>query len=119
MKPNNKYTDLGLEFWANIKLLNQRLGYFERKTKKNPNPNFVIPTIEQVKDTFEQEGLDYSKLINNDKWTAYGKTMNDYLQYRKKALNEQVKPNLMNAKSAKMFFRKLKKKLKRESPMGN
>lgn len=117
MKPNNKYTDLGLEFWANIKLLNQRLGYFERKTKKNQNPNFVIPTIEQVKNTFDQEDLDYSKLIKNNKWTAYGKTMIEYFQHRKEALNEKVKPNLMSAKSAKTLFRKLKRELKPKCPL--
>lgn len=117
MKPNNKYKDLGLEFWANIKLLNQRLGYFERKTKKNPNPDFVIPTIEQVKNTFEQEGLDYSKLVQNDKWTDFGKTMIGYFQHRKKVLNEQVEPSLMDAKSAKALFRKLKKELKPKCPL--
>ena len=117
MEPNNKFTDLGLEFWANVKLLNQRLGYFERKTKKNLNPDFIIPTIEQVKETFEQEELDYSKLTENDKWTAFGKTMIGYLKHRKKVLNEQVEPNLMDAKSAKTLFRKLKKELKPKCPL--
>ncbi|MCH7535942.1 MAG: hypothetical protein IH948_09440 [Bacteroidetes bacterium] len=117
MKPNKKYTDLGLEFWANIKLLNQRLGYFERKTKKNSNPNFVIPTIKQVKETFDKEGLDYSKLIDDNKWTDFGKTMNRYFRHRKKVLNEHVEPNLLNAKSAKALFRKLKKELKPKCPL--
>ncbi len=36
MKANNKFENLDLEFWANIKLLNQRLGYTIRNTKKNP-----------------------------------------------------------------------------------
>ncbi len=102
MKPSNKYTGLDLEFWANVKLLNQRLGYFERKSKANPDPDFVIPTIAQVKETFEQEGLDYSKLIQNDKWTDFGKILFEYFQYRKKILNEKVKQNLMDVKSAKI-----------------
>lgn len=117
MKPNKKYTDLRLEFWANIKLLNQRLGYFERKTNKNTTPNFVIPTIQQVKDTFDREGLDYSKLIVGNKWTDFGKVMVNYFKYRKKVLNEKVKPNLMNAKSAKTLFQKLKKELKPKCPL--
>ena len=86
MKPKNKYTSLDLEFWANVKLLNQRLGYFERKTKKNPNPDFVIPTTEQVKNTFKQEGLNYSKLIENNKWTDFGKNMIGYFKFRKKEI---------------------------------
>ena len=43
MLPNDKYKDLDLEFWANVKLLNQRLGYAVRKTKDNPNAGFVVP----------------------------------------------------------------------------
>lgn len=117
MKPNSKFLDLGLEFWANVKLLNQRLGYFERSTKKNPNPNFVIPTILQVKNTFEQEGLNYEKLIIIDQWTDFGKIMIDYFEYRKKVLLEKVEPNLMNAKTAKTLFQKLKKDIKPTCPL--
>jgi hypothetical protein len=112
MKPNKKFTNQGLEFWANIKLLNQRIGYFEHKSKNNPEPNFVIPTIDQVKYKFNYEGLDYSKLIKNDEWTSFGKSVEEYFQYRKQVLNEQVKPNLLDAKSAKKLFRTLKKEIK-------
>lgn len=117
MKPNKKFSDLGLEFWANIKLLNQRLGYFERKTKKNPNQDFVIPTIEQVRKTFAEEGLQFSKLIRDDKWTDYGQSLIEYLEYRKKILNEEVEANLMDANSAKVLFNKLKKELKPKCPL--
>lgn len=77
----------------------------------------MIPTIQQVKDTFEQEGLDYSKLIIADKWTDFGKTMIGYFRHRRKVLNEQVKLNLMDAKSAKTLFQKLKKELKPKCPL--
>ena len=117
MKPNNKYTDLGLEFWANIKLLNQRLGYFERMTKENPKPDFVIPTVQQVKDTFVQEGLDFSKLVQGDKWTGLGKTLTGYFQYRKKVSNTQVEPNLMDVKLAKALFIKMKNELRPKCPL--
>ncbi len=117
MKANKKYKNLDLEFWANIKLLNQRLGYFERKSKKNPYPDFVIPTIEQVKNIFYQEGLNYSKLVKNDRWTDFGNTMIGYLKHRKKVLNEKVEPSLMTAKTAKMIFSKLKKELKPNCPL--
>ena len=35
MRANERFENLDLEFWANIKLLNQRLGYVIRKSKKN------------------------------------------------------------------------------------
>ncbi len=112
MKANKEFTDLGLEFWAYIKLLNQRLGYFEYKSKSNPNPNFVIPTIKEIKQQFDNENLDYSNLIVDDKWTVLGKKLEQYFLYRKEVLNKYVKPNLLNAEEAKRLFNKLKKELK-------
>ncbi|MEX0608488.1 MAG: hypothetical protein WD016_14105 [Balneolaceae bacterium] len=117
MKPNNEFQDLGLEFWSNIKLLNQRLGYHERKTKKNPDPDFVIPTIEQVKETFAGEGLQFSKLIIEDEWTDYGQKLIRYLEYRSKVLKEKVEPNLMDADTVKKLFTKLKNNLKPRCPL--
>ncbi|MFH1250666.1 MAG: hypothetical protein V1715_06150 [bacterium] len=117
MKPNNTFTSLKPEFWANVKLLNQRLGYFERKSKKNKNPDFVIPSIDQIKDVFDKEGLNYSKLVQSDTLTDFGKTLIDYLTYRKDALNKQVEPNLMDVKTAKAQFKKLKIILKPNCPL--
>jgi len=62
MKANNKFENLDLEFWANIKLLNQRLGYTIRKTKKNPEGGFVVPNIEDIKKVFSEEGLSTKRL---------------------------------------------------------
>ena len=62
MKANKEFENLGLEFWANIKLLNQRLGYTIRKTKKNPNGGFVVPSIEQIKAVFEDEDRKSTRL---------------------------------------------------------
>ncbi len=118
MKPNNKYKNLDAEFWANIKFLNQRLGYFERKTLVNPNPEFVVPTIDQIIEVFEKENLDYSRLIQHDNsFTEYGILLHDYFQYRKKVLNQEVEPNLMDAKEAKVIFNKYKTKLKPTCPL--
>ena len=95
----------GLEFWANVKLLNQRLGYTERKSKNNPAPNFKVPTIEQIKNVFQKEGLDHSKLINEkDSFTIYGQKIIDYMNYRRDALNNVVKSNLMTAAQAEALF---------------
>ncbi len=115
MKPNKNYTNLSPEFWAVVKLLNQRLGYIERGNKKNPD--FVIPKKEQVKKVFDIEGLNYAKLIENDKWTDLGKKTSNYFKYRKKILNEQVEPNLMDEQSAKKLFHKLKNEYNPNCPL--
>lgn len=63
MRPNDKFKNLSPEFWANVKLLNQRLGYTRRKSKNNPNSGFIVPTIKQIVKVFKKEGLNISSLV--------------------------------------------------------
>lgn len=105
MTPDTRFTNVGWEFWANVKLLNQRIGYFERKKKSNPNPDFVVPTVKQIKRVFADEGLDHSKLIDDqNNLTEYGQKLIGYMEYRKYTLNNHVRPNLMDAAQAKELF---------------
>lgn len=118
MQPNKEFKNHDSSFWAVIKLLNQRIGYFERKRKNNPNPDFVIPTPVQIIEVFKKEKLDHSKLINkkND-FTKFGEKVNHYFTYRKELLNKEVESNLMSAEEAKHLFHKHYKKLKPECPL--
>jgi len=108
MKANNKFENLDLEFWANIKLLNQRLGYTIRKTKKNPEGGFVVPSVENIKDVFSKEGLSYKKLIENEGLTEFGQLIVDYMEYRGNVLTNEVEQNLMNKDQAKQLFYEMK-----------
>ena len=117
MIPNDKYKELSLEFWANIKLLNQRLGYAERKTKRNPNPGFVIPTMDQIKEVFEAEDLDYDKLIHGNDLTDFGKLIQEYLKYRGDVLINHIEPNLMNKDQAKALFEQKREELNPACPL--
>ncbi len=108
MKANNKFENLDLEFWANIKLLNQRLGYTIRKTKKNPEGGFVVPTVENIKNVFSKEGLSNKKLIENDGLTEFGQLIVDYMEYRGNVLTNEVEQNLMNKDQAKQLFYEMK-----------
>ncbi len=109
MKANNKFENLDLEFWANIKLLNQRLGYTIRKTKKNPKGGFVVPTIESIRKVFLKEGLSTKRLIINDKLSEFGQLVVDYMEFRGDILTNEVRLNLMNKDQAKKLFYEMKK----------
>ncbi len=118
MRPNNLYKNQSLEFWANIKLLNQRLGYTIKVSKKNPNGGFVIPSVQQIKTVFESEGLNFSKLIDqNDSFTEFGQLVIDYMIYRGDLLSNSIQPNLMNKESAKETFYTLKNELNPQIPL--
>lgn len=117
MQPNEKFKSRDLEFWANIKLLNQRLGYTERKSKDNPNTRFVIPTKEQIIEVFHSEGMNVSKLIQDDTLTGFGMSILDYMYYRGNVLINQVQPNLMNKDQARELFNHKRNELNPTCPL--
>lgn len=117
MKANNKFENLDLEFWANIKLLNQRLGYTIRKTKKNPEGGFVVPSVEGIKRVFLEEGLSTKRLIEKDSLTDFGHLVVDYMEFRGDILTNEVEPNLMNKDQAKKMFYEMKKANKPKCPL--
>lgn len=118
MKANPKYENLGLDFWANVKLINQKLGYTIRKSKKNPNTGFVIPTVQEIIDTYKEEKLSYSHLVDgSNQFTDLGKLVVEYMKYRGEVLEQNVRPNLMNKDQAKSLFEQFYKKLEPQCPL--
>ncbi len=117
MQPNEKFKNLDLEFWANVKLLNQRLGYAKRKSKENPNPGFIIPTKEQIFQVFKDENLNSSRILNGNEFTDFGILLIEYMEYRGKILTDHIEPNLMNKDQARNMFNKTRKKLRPTCPL--
>ena len=117
MRPSERYKHLDLEFWANVKLLNQRLGYTERKSKENPTPGFVIPTKEKIVEVFDSEGLDASRLVQNDTLTSFGELVLEYMRFRGDLLVKYVEPHLMNKDQARELFFQKKKELNPTCPL--
>jgi len=117
MKVHKKFKSQDFEFWANVKLINQKVGYTRRKSKRFPNGGFVIPTINEIKSKFDELNFDYSKLIDKDNFTPYGNLIIGYMKFRGDVLTNIVEPNLMDQKEAKAIFYKLKRKLKPQCPL--
>ncbi|RXK85233.1 hypothetical protein EST62_07250 [Chlorobaculum sp. 24CR] len=117
MIANSDFTGLDLEFWSNIKLLNQRLGYVVRRKNTNQGAVFLIPAVEEVLAVFNDDDLDYSRIIHNGVWTDFGQLIVDYLSYRGQVLIRDVEPNLMNAEEARKVFVDLKGRLDPKCPI--
>lgn len=108
MKADKRFLSQPLDFWANIKLISQKAGYTDKKTK-----HIKVHTLEEIKKVYESNNLDYSKVIDkNDKFTEYGKLIVDYLQHRSDVLRHQVEPQLMKVDEAKKLFENLKEQYK-------
>jgi len=114
MQPNDKYKNLDLEFWANIKLLNQRLGYVSRQRSK---PGFIIPSSQQIQQLFKQEKYNPEKLVVNDSMTDFGHLIQEYMAFRADILTNFVEPNLMNKDQAKLLFDQIRAEFSYSCPL--
>jgi hypothetical protein len=113
MKAESKFLKQPLEFWANVKLISQKIGYTERGTSQ-----VKVPTFEVIQSVYKSLDLDSSKIIDSKGTpTTFGSLLIEYFQHRATFLNYGVEPNLMNAAEAKALFNKLKKELKPKSPI--
>lgn len=113
MKADKRFLNISLEFWANIKLINQKAGYTDRQTK-----TIKVHTLEVIQKVYEENNLDYSKIIDkNRQFTDFGNLIIAYMKYRSDILTNQVEPNLMKVAEAKKIFTQLQKKLKPTCPL--
>jgi hypothetical protein len=113
MKANKLFLNQPLEFWANVKLISQKAGYTDKKTKR-----IKIPTIDELKSVYEANGLDSSKIVDaNDKLTEFGTLLIAYFKHRSDVLQDVVEPSLMKVAEAKKLFSSLKKQLKPTCPL--
>jgi len=117
MKANNTFLNQSPEFWANIKIINQKVGYVRRRSKKFPKGGFTIPTVDEIKIKFKENNFDYSKLVDGDKFTELGKLIINYMEYRAFLLSQKVEPLLMNQPEAQKIFYDLKKQLNPSCPL--
>ncbi len=117
MKPNERFKNQSLEFWANIKILNQRLGFTKKPSAANPQTNLVVPTIQQITDAFKNDHYNCSKLINDDGLTEFGQHIIAYMKYRRELLTNTIFPLLMNREQAQELFYSLKKELTPDCPL--
>jgi len=111
MKANRIFQTSDLEFWANVKLLNQRLGYYNKKS------DFMIPTKKQIVEVFNNNNFDVSKIVIDGKLTKFGSKIINYFEFRKQVLNDDVKPMLLDVIKAKSIFQELKKELNPNCPL--
>jgi hypothetical protein len=112
MQAESKFLNQPLDFWANVKLISQKVGYTERKTTK-----IKVPSIDEVQSAFNDLNLDITKIYLNNKTTAFGSLLMDYFQHRANFLNNHVEPNLLDKHKSKALFDKLRKKLKPTCPL--
>lgn len=107
MKAEGKFLKQSLDFWANVKLISQKIGYTERETSL-----IKVPSFEAIKNVYLSLNLDSSKIIQDGTPTEFGSLIIEYFQHRATFLNYGVEPNLMNKDQAKELYENLHEELK-------
>ena len=111
MQAESKFLKQPQEFWANVKLINQKVGYTNRGIG-----TIKVPSIQDIKSAYDKLGLDSSKIVLNNKATAFGSLLIEYFQFRADFLTNHIEPNLQTLAQAKALFTKLKADLNPTCP---
>lgn len=113
MKPNRRFLSQPKHFWANVRLISQRVGYTARKTHQ-----IRVPTFDDMTTALGKMGLSVSHLVGDSgRPTVLGTTLRAYFRHRAAVLNDFVEPRLMNAAEARKEFERLRRTLKPTCPL--
>lgn len=103
MKPNQKFKNKRLDFWANVKAFSEKIGYTKRgdqsvlSFKEDDIKNSIIDLNLKKQNYFNKDGSLTNLTLNIIK----------YSKYRADILNKYVEKNLLDKDSAKALFQKL------------
>lgn len=67
MKAESRFLNQPLEFWANVKLISQKVGYTERGTSR-----IKVPTPDEIRRVYAELHLGPSRIIAIDAPTSFG-----------------------------------------------
>jgi hypothetical protein len=107
MKANPAFAKEPLEFWANIKLISQSIGYTNRKT------GFIkVFDLDDIITVYKANKLNVANVVTSrGEPTDLSKQIMAYSAFRAFFLDKGVKPNLMKVDEAKALFYEMKRHL--------
>lgn len=106
MKPNPLYRSQSKEFWANVRLVSEVVGYTVRG-----KDTIKVPTIIEMAYGYQTRNLNIDKLIKNGEVTSLGKDLLGYFAYRADVLNNNVLNNLQDKEEAEKLFIEVKNRV--------
>jgi hypothetical protein len=113
LKPDLRFVRQPREFWAHVRTISQEVGYTDRRTSA-----IRIPTLEEIREEFEQLGLSTTHIANAaGELSPFGHLLLEYFNYRANILNDTVQGQLMDKAAAQAEFKRLKARLKPNCPL--
>ena len=114
VEPSATFLSQPKEFWADVRLIGQAVGYTLRGEDR-----LKEPTVDEVGEAYEELGLSSDHLVLNGKWANSGEILAEYFAYRARVLKEEVRPSLMKAEDAAALYEAYRDRLRptRQPPM--
>lgn len=112
MTPGIKFLKMPLEFWANVRLISQYVGYTERGTNQ-----IKIPTLSEIQSAYSKHGLSPDPGIESTEPESLGGMLLDYFRHRATTLATHAQSHLMDAARAETLFNRLKNELQPTCPL--
>jgi hypothetical protein len=107
MIADTRFTHCPKDFWANVRLISQEIGYVVRGTQQ-----IKVPSATEIQQALALLSLGTHHLVDHKgALTEYGSLVCDYFRHRAQVLQKSVEPLLMNAEEAKALYDKLHRKL--------
>ncbi len=112
MKPETRFINQPLEFWANVRLISQYVGYTERHSDR-----IKVPTLAEIRSAYVRHHLGPNENLVSTEPTSLGRILVAYFQHRAAALSEHAEPHLMDALRAKTLFDNLRQQHQPSCPL--
>jgi hypothetical protein len=113
LKADERFLSQTKEFWANVRIISQELGYTERGANA-----IKIPTLNALQQGFSHLGLSMAHIANeHGLLTGFGQCLFDYFIFRADVLNDFVRHRLMRKDEAQLAFHQLKTQLNPRCPL--
>lgn len=108
MKADPRFLQQPKEFWANVRIIGQEVGYSEGR-----EATVKTPSLAEIRMAFAAINLTTAHIAGTDSaLTGFGQSLFDYFGFRAAVLNGTVRHNLMDKDAAQSEFKRLKKLLK-------
>jgi len=108
VKPDSRFQGLPKHFWANVRTISQQIGYTDRATS-----SILVPSQHQIKSALAELQLSAQHLFDSGgNLTELGLKLTEYFSFRADAINQTVRPLLMDLRQAGKRFRELRAALK-------
>jgi hypothetical protein len=126
MKPDPRFVRVGQDFWANVRLVSQHVGYTQRSSrtsrglsKKGVPGSIKIPSRDEIQSALNDMELSADHLFDQASLatTSMGQLLLGYFAFRAEVLNSFVRPRLMNKVRARKEFLRLQKLLRPNCPL--